>query len=216
VSIVDDTWIVTPVRGFVQGKSRLAPVLAPGERERLTRELLARTLGAAIAACTRPDRCIVVSPDPRARDYATGLGAVALEDPEPGASQSTGEASLNAALSAGATEAARLGASRVLVLAADLPGISADVLVRFTRASSPGGACIAADRHRRGTNALLLPAGAEAALRFGPDSLRAHREAFATLGIPLGEWHEPALAFDLDTPEDWTRARRQALLQGST
>ena len=215
MNITDDTWIVTPVRGFGQGKSRLTPILTAHERERLTRELLARTLGAAIAACARADRCIVVSPDPRARDYAAGLGAVALEDPEPRASRSTGDATLNAALSAGAGEAARLGASRVLVLAADLPGISPDALVRFGRAPRPGAARIAADRHGRGTNALLLPAGAEAALRFGQDSLRAHREAFATFGIPVSEWHDPALAFDLDTPEDWAEARSQALLEGS-
>lgn len=205
-------WVVVPVRGFAQGKSRLAMTLAPEAREQLNRDLLARTLEAATTACGRPDRCVVVSPDAQARAMATAAGAGACDEPAPRAGARGPDASLNAALAAGVRHVARLGATHVLLLAADLPAIDADAIARFAASARPGTACLAPDRHGRGTNALLLPVGAEAALRFGADSLREHRIAFAALGIPLTEWHDPALAFDLDTPEDWALATGRAPL----
>lgn len=206
------TWVVVPVRGFAQGKSRLAATLEPAQRARLNRELFARTLAAVTAACGRAERCIVVSPDRDVRHHATALGAAAIDEPAVCAREGGVEAGLNAALATGAQVAARRGALRVLLLAADLPGIGADPIARFAAAADEGAAAIAPDRHRRGTNALLLPAGAEAALRFGANSLAAHRAAFAALGIALREWDDPALAFDLDTPEDWACEERRVLV----
>jgi 2-phospho-L-lactate guanylyltransferase len=68
-------------------------------------------------------------------------------------------------------------------------------------------------RRRRGTNALLLHPPQLIPFTFGPDSFEAHRQAAQALGLEPVIYESPAVAFDLDTPEDWAELKlKQASL----
>ncbi len=110
---------------------------------------------------------------------------------------------LNANLHAGLDYAKRAGARRVLVLAGDLPLLTADDVRQMVNVPS-GTVVIAPDRHGRGTNALSLPLpqADEFVFAFGPDSLRRHAQEATRLGLLMTAIHSPGLARDIDEPED--------------
>ena len=95
------------------------------------------------------------------------------------------------------------GAARLLILAADLPGVDTAALVRLQRAIPAHAAAVISDKTRTGTNGLLLPANANIRFAFGAGSLERHRAALEALGIDTHIWHDRALAFDLDTAADY-------------
>jgi 2-phospho-L-lactate guanylyltransferase len=65
------------------------------------------------------------------------------------------------------------------------------------------GCVLVPDRHGAGTNVLgLMPARADL-FRFGERSLDKHRRAAAEAGLTVRVQTDPALALDLDTPEDY-------------
>ena len=67
---------------------------------------------------------------------------------------------------------------------------------------------IAPDRAGKGTNLLHLPATAVGAFRFkfGPGSFRSHLFESLRIGCEPSIFHSPAAAFDLDTPDDLSKA----------
>ncbi|WP_165874410.1 2-phospho-L-lactate guanylyltransferase [Rubrobacter taiwanensis] len=183
-----------PVRGLGSSKSRLGPVLAPGERE----ALVARMLGGVISAL-RESGCAevcVVSPDPRALKLAGRAGARPLRQRGAG---------LNPALEEARRQALKAGAQTLLALPADLPLLGAGDVRELLAA---GSACaISPDATDSGTNALLLRPPDALPFRFGPGSFRAHLEEAAARGVELRVCRTPGLAFDLDTPADLARLR---------
>lgn len=197
------------MRGLASGKSRLAAVLSVDERRALNAQLLVRALDAIAQSGVAPvsggnapasagntlARCIVVSPDPEALELARSRGAHALEE--------SGDAGLNAALELARTAAIVRGAATLLILAADLPLVDAAALEQLRRAIPEHAAAVIPDKSRTGTNGLLLPANADIRFAFGADSLERHRAALEALRIDTQIWHDPALAFDLDTAADY-------------
>ncbi|MGH2387024.1 MAG: hypothetical protein ACRDIE_02380, partial [Chloroflexota bacterium] len=110
---------------------------------------------------------------------------------------------LNAALRQAAEIAVRGGARALLVLHADLVGISAAAIDEMVRAMPEGpGVVLAPDRRRVGTNALLTRPPLAIPFLFGPGSFEAHRRLAEALDVPLVVHDSPALADDLDTPDD--------------
>jgi 2-phospho-L-lactate guanylyltransferase len=92
----------------------------------------------------------------------------------------------------------------MLILPIDLPGISPEALTRIVDvlgSERPPLVAIVADRHGRGTNALLLAPPGVIDVCFGGDSHGAHVAAAAAAGARLIELGGP-LTDDLDTPED--------------
>lgn len=200
---------LVPVRGLEAAKSRLGEALDAEERRELVEHLLARTIAAA-AAVPGVAAVAVVSPDPAALALATGLDAVAVRQ--------TGEG-LNEGLAAGRDRAVADGADALLVVPADLPGVSAGGLAAVVEAAQAAAADWAAghpiivlvtDRSGDGTNALLLAPPDAIPFRFGPGSRAAHEAAARAAGAAYVEVAGP-LDLDLDTPDDLLAAEARGL-----
>jgi 2-phospho-L-lactate/phosphoenolpyruvate guanylyltransferase len=192
------TWALVPIRGLETAKSRLGGNLDAEERRDLVVDLLRRTLVA-----TRDARVIagtiVVTMDPEAAGIARDHRAVGLVERAPG---------LNGAISAARSVAVARGASAVLVLPADLPAISADVIGQLVGAASAavdrhaaGLVALVTDQHESGTNALLISPPGLIDPRFGLGSRALHRAAAESAGATFVEVDGP-LALDVDTPAD--------------
>lgn len=199
-------WAVVPIRGLRTAKTRLSPDLDPAERLTLVTEMLRRTLVATRDA-ESIEGTVVVTLDPAVAGIATAHRAVGLVDILPG---------LNEAILAARSLAVSREASAVLILPADLPSVTAErleALVSEARGALAGAAdagrgipahglvAVVPDRHREGTNALLVAPADLIEPDFGPGSGAAHRAAAAAVGAFYLEMDGP-LTLDVDTPAD--------------
>jgi len=187
-------WTIVPMRGLASGKSRLAPALDAPDRLQLCTRMLLGTLDAVRATFGSLDRCIVVSADAAARSLAQASGARTLCDP-PGAG-------LDRALDAARELARSEGATRLLLLSADLPDIDRPALQSVLASAQHAAPVLFADKYGTGTNGMLVPAALPLRFAFGPGSLQRHRAALAALGVDAASSDDPRLAFDIDTPAD--------------
>jgi 2-phospho-L-lactate guanylyltransferase len=185
---------IIPVGTLDGAKSRLGQVLDAEERLELTMLLARRTI-AAVVATSGIANTIVVTPDDAIRGLADELGARPLRQRDRG---------LNHGITAARDEAIAAGAGAILILPIDLPDITPDAIEDLlTPLADPRRPLVAivADRHGRGTNALLLAPPDAIEVRFGGDSRRAHVAAAEMADARLVELGGP-LALDVDTPED--------------
>ena len=185
---------IVPVGSLEGAKSRLGEVLDAEERRDLVTRMLVRTIEAGLGA-TGIAETIVISPDPDALAIAAAAGARTMRQRTQG---------LNQALDWARDDAAAGGATAVLILPIDLPLVTAGALERVLAAADSGPEPVVAlvpDRHRRGTNALLIRPPGAIAFAFGGDSRDAHAAAAAAGGVRFLELESP-LSVDLDTPED--------------
>ena len=192
------TAVVIPVRTFEGAKSRLGAVLDAEERRDLVERLLKRTIAAALATPGVAE-VVVVSPDPGVLEVAVTAGARPLLQRSRG---------LNPALHEGR---AAIRSDRLLVLPADLPGVTADALAAILAAGDAAGApavVLAPDRHGRGTNALLLAPPDVIDPAFGGDS-RADHAWLASSADAVFVEVPGELALDIDTPDDLLLAETQ-------
>jgi 2-phospho-L-lactate guanylyltransferase len=190
---------VVPIRSWQNGKTRLASVLSSGAREALMRRAATGVVQAAVASGA-VDAVLVVSPDPAVLGWAGEIGSPVLALEQLGALPG-----LNGAIEAGRNWAQSQSADGILSLFADLPLLEAgDVRSMTTR---PEDAVFGPDRNSQGTNALLLRTrGAGAAFRFafGQGSLARHEAEAKRLGLTVAREERMGIAFDVDTPQDWT------------
>ena len=185
-------YAVVPVKDLRGTKSRLAPVLDPGARAGLTLYMMGRVVG-AIREAGIEDVC-VVSPDRMVLEEAKRRGATPLIQESRG---------LNPALEEGRRRAMGLGASKLLVLPADLPLLDAeDVLAVLREAGGEPTVVIAPDGARSGTNALLIQPPDVLPFAFGTGSFEAHVGAARRRGLDVRVCERSHLAFDLDTAGD--------------
>jgi 2-phospho-L-lactate guanylyltransferase len=189
--------IVIPIRSLSDSKTRLSPVLDPAARSALTREMLDRVVRAALGAVSRAE-VVVISPDPDA------LAEVGRVDPSIRLIlQDSKRPGLNPALEQAATAMRELGVSTILILPADLPLVSSADIDNLLRRDAP--VVIAPDRHRMGTNALMVRLdafGEPFVFQFGEESFGKHQDEAARLGVDAVTATAPGTSFDLDTPED--------------
>ncbi len=187
-------WAIVPVKPLRRGKSRLAGALSEEERIELNESLLKHTLK-TLTGLKEVEQVLVVSRDPQALTLARQHGARTVRE--------DGQPLLNTALTR-ATIVAQVYATRgVLILPADLPLISEeDVLTLIERADEPPVVVIAPDRHRKGTNALLLSPSGLIEYDFGENSFEKHCELAKAAGARLEIVDLPTLGLDLDLPED--------------
>ena len=196
--------VIVPHRGVNDGKSRLSAVLNDAARARLNRWLLTRTLRQVSAWLGNAQRCVVVSPCEVTLALARKAGAVALQEHSGAYSSKRG---LNAALAQAAAHAAALGAQRLLILPCDLPRLDVAALEAMENNPVFGkGVVIAPDRHFEGTNALLVDAGVRK-FAFGKNSYTRHIAQGEARGVRTFPCVNAALAFDLDTAEDFAEWR---------
>lgn len=192
-------WVIVPVKSIANGKSRLAPILGRQRRQRLNREMLARTLFVA-AAVVGMRHVIVVSHCPETRRIAGSLGIRTLREPR--------GIGLNRGLDLGRRFAVSRGGSGVLIIPSDLPLVFPMDLRHVLRLGRRSRAIvICRDRHGRGTNALYLKRPYKFRFRFGENSAKAHCDE-ATMRARIAFYLDTErLGFDLDTPSDYQDLR---------
>jgi 2-phospho-L-lactate/phosphoenolpyruvate guanylyltransferase len=202
---------VVPVRSLADGKERLGPALDAEERETLILGMLLNTLE-VLRAAPAVRRVLVVSRDEVVLALASECGANAVAEPAGG--------DLNSALAAGRDAALASGGRAVLYLPADLPLLGLDAVERLVDAAD---AALAAGGGRPlvviapadvggGTNALLVSPPTVIDPSFGGRSFEAHARAAAAAEATVQVVVDPALGFDLDTPDDLERLDATHLL----
>lgn len=181
-----------PVKDLPRAKARLAPALDDANRRELVVALFRDVLEAALA-CPALDGVAAVTRDADVLAMATEAGANGLATP----------GGLNEALSAAANAVAERGIERIVVLAADLPLVTSDAIDAVAQSDVDVAIVPSLDG---GTNALALPPNAFE-FHYGPQSAQRHLDAAETAGLSTQRLDLPALALDIDTPDDLKRLR---------
>jgi 2-phospho-L-lactate/phosphoenolpyruvate guanylyltransferase len=194
-------WAIVPVKPMRLGKSRLANVLSEDDRAQLNRQLLVHTVD-TLKSIPEIEHVLVVSRDQAALALARDHGARTVQE--------DGAPHLNVALTRATFVARAYNTHGVLVLPADLPLITvADIRAMMECASNPPVVVVAPDRHRNGTNALLISPPGLIKYEFGLRSFERHCELAAKAGARLEICNLPSLAFDVDWPEDLELLKNQ-------
>ncbi len=206
--------VIVPARGSGVGKSRLGEALDAEERLTLVVGMLLRTLEvlAAWPAC-RSIHVVTADTQLRALVRSSATAASAMTESQP--------SGLNSALRDGREKAVRSGATAILYLPADLPHLTTVALDRMLEAADAALAAgsglplvvVAPADARVGTNAMLVAPPDTIDPHFGEASLEAHIRAASHADASLQLVHDPALAFDLDTPDDLERLETARLLE---
>jgi FO synthase len=181
-------WSLTALKPPGEGKSRLAGALAPEERRVLVAGMLTHVLD-TLSATSDIERVAVVGCD----QHRLPADVIRLEDAGGG---------LNEALTLAAHHAAAAGATRVLIVHADLPRLRSEDAAALIEGSRRCGIALAPDHRGTGTNALCAPLPLPITLEFGPGSFGRHLKQTAALGLAPAIVRLPGLAFDLDELED--------------
>ncbi len=196
----DGIWCVIPIKDLVNAKTRLAPLLAPEERQGLFQAMAEDVLAAAAGAVGLAGT-LVLTNDPSASELAKRYGARVEGEPE------------NIGQSEAVERAARLlkeeGAEGVLTLPADVPLVTSseiDLMLAQHPKARPA-MSIAPDHARRGSNCLVLTPGDLISLHFGHVSFEPHLAEAARAGVVPNIIEDLiGIAIDVDTPEDLGRA----------
>jgi len=187
-------WAIVPVKPLRVGKSRLASVLSQDERADLNRRLLEHTL-ATLTTIPEIEQVLVISRDPAALALAREHGARTVQE--------NGSPQLNLALTRATLLVKNYNLQGVLVVPADLPLLTRqDVHAMLERATDPPVVVLAPDRHRKGTNALLVCPVGLIDYDFGSNSFQRHCKRAVEAGARLEIVELPSLALDMDLPED--------------
>lgn len=189
------TIAVVPLRDGHSGKTRLADELTPAERSDVVAILARHVVGVLLR--TNVERILVVTSDPNfvARTLAPNPRLQVV-------TQSAARPGLNAAVTIGHEVAVAQGATRLLVMHADLPIVQPEDIRMLLSETEP--LVLAPDRDGSGTNALLLDASIDTfRFQFGSRSRFAHLAEAAALGLSAAVVQRPGTETDLDTTADW-------------
>jgi 2-phospho-L-lactate guanylyltransferase len=187
-------WAIVPVKPLRRGKSRLSGVLSLEARTALNHFLLSNTLE-ILASIPEIECSLVVSRDPEALTIAREYGAKTVQ--EQGAPQ------LNIALTRATMVASSHSVQAVLVVPADLPLLTReDIQEVVGRSINPPVVVITPDRHKKGTNALLISPSGIIQYQYGPGSFQKHCEQAIKAGARLEICECRSVALDIDYPED--------------
>ena len=182
-------WAVIPVKSPPGRKSRLAVALDDRRRDALVHRMAAHVAETALRARGIDQVAFVAA-------SGDGLPAeiTVLRDAGP---------HLDAAARSALAQVAVLGASRIVLIAGDLPLVTASDVERLAVPPSDAIA-IAPDRHGTGTNAisLPLPAAESFGFAFGAGSFARHQAEAERLGLRVETVRSDGLARDVDEPPD--------------
>jgi 2-phospho-L-lactate/phosphoenolpyruvate guanylyltransferase len=183
--------LAVPVKSLDQAKRRLAGVLARPERAALTIAMLEDVLDACLPQARW--EVWVISRDEVVLGVARGRGARPVSE--------SGGSLLQAVHQLESMVPGRT--SRLAVLLADLPFLTADALAgALARQAAVVAAPAASDG---GTNLLVRTPPTSIDARFGRSSHPKHRAAAYREGVTFQDVRSPELAFDLDRPQDLVR-----------
>lgn len=199
-----------PVKAFAEAKSRLAAVLSPADRERLSRQFLVGTLQ-MLSRVRQVAQVAVVSSDPIALELASSCG-VHVWDERLWINEGAMPGDLNWALKAAAQQAEERGARALMIIPTDLPlAEPADlesVLALVGDDGGPPAVVVVPDRRGEGTNLLALRPTRAIPFLFGRGSLERHRRACLARRVPFHSFQKSGLMLDIDLPEDLELLRR--------
>lgn len=198
-------WAIVPLKSPESAKSRLRGVLDDELRRKLFFAMGAHVVR-TLRATAGVDGVSVTTSSAEVAAMAAALGAhVDLQRDDGG----TAQACLHAL--------ARLDPAipSVLMISGDLPLLSSDALEPLIALAAVAPVIAAvADRHRRGTNALLCAPPHLIEPAFGVDSFRRHGELASARGVALRSVECAQIAFDIDTADDLDALRRQDACEG--
>ncbi len=191
-------WAVIPVKDLAGAKQRLAPVLAPKERQELFLAMLEDVL-AALVTTSSLDGIAMITRDANARDMARQVGAeVISEDKNDGQT---------AAVNFGIAQLMSRGVSMILQVPADVPlalPSEFEKAITIHRAVITPAVTIVPARDQQGSNCVLCSPPNALPLRFGNNSFYPHLDAAHRLGIQPTILPLSGLGLDIDTPDDLT------------
>jgi 2-phospho-L-lactate guanylyltransferase len=184
--------ILVPIKNLADAKQRLSTVLSPEDRHALARAMCEDVLQALADWRNRPPVAVVTS-DPFARDLAARFNFEVINDDNSGETH---------AIEMATATCKAHGATRTLVVPADIPLIEVAELQKIVDAAPAQGAVLVPDAAGRGTNAALRSPCDLFPLRFGNDSYLPHLAAAKATGLPCVVLHLASIARDVDRPED--------------
>lgn len=187
-----------PVKRRVLGKSRLA-TLGDDVRTDLVAAFAFDTV-AAVVGTPGIALTLVVTDDFRLAEQVSALGAAVIPD---------GGSGLNETLVQAAAEVARRDPElEPLVVCADLPGLTPEILMGILDAAPDAAPAFVPDAAGTGTTIYLAPDAESFTPSFGADSALAHRDTGA---VELKVSIDSPARHDVDTPDDLERLRRLGL-----
>lgn len=184
------TTAVVPLKALNDAKGRLANAVPAGERRKLVAWMLDRVLRAC-ETCPDIDDVLVVAGDERSAELAAAHPSVStIVVKRPG---------LSAAMAA--ADRATQGAATTIVVAADLPELTAqDLSAVLAAAHGCSRAVVLSRTSDGGTGALLRRPPDIITTAFGPGSAGIHMSLARAAGITPRRVDRPGLVRDVDTP----------------
>ncbi len=201
---------VVPFKGTAQVKQRLAPALAPAQRQELALAMLDDVLR-SLSAVTELAAVLVVTVDPSAVSLAAQFGARVSSDHA---------CEGHTAAVAGAAHRLAAQGLGLLTVPGDIPLVEPDdIRTLLASHDAARGFTIVPARDDMGSNAILCSPADAVPLRFGDNSFFPHLAAARAQDLEPQIVHCPRIALDIDTPEDLalflstpSRTRARALL----
>jgi 2-phospho-L-lactate guanylyltransferase len=186
---------LVPVKDPLQGKSRLAGLLAAPERIELNTRLARQTFDCCVGVFGAQQTVAVTASDAMAAEaQARGMRVV----------REAAHGDLNAALVLSARDAIAQGAQALLVVPTDLVLLTRENLWSVLEALLRMQGCVLVpDRRGTGTNMLGIAPARQDLFQFGERSFERHQQAVRDAGLPLNVLADAALALDLDLPGDY-------------
>jgi 2-phospho-L-lactate guanylyltransferase len=176
-------------------------MLSEDERADLNRRLLVHTL-TILGSIPEIEHILVISRDPAALSLARNHGARTVQE--------NGTPQLNVALARATVVVKNYHTHGVLIVPADLPLLTPeDVRLMLDHATAPPVVVVAPDRHKEGTNCLLICPVGLIEYEFGPGSFQKHCAQAIRAGARLEIVDLPSLALDMDLPEDLDQVSRE-------
>ena len=177
--------VVIPIKAFGQAKDRLSGVLTADQRNRL-----ARATARGVLESVRGAPVFVVCNDHDVTEWAQTHGATVVQQSGTG---------LNVAVHEGISAAHEY--ERVMIVHSDLP-LPNNLRELLVSTIASNTVTIVPDRHRDGTNVLIIPSGVDFHCHYGAQSFPAHMAEANKLGLSLQIIEDDELALDIDTPDD--------------
>jgi 2-phospho-L-lactate guanylyltransferase len=182
-------WAIIPLKDFKQAKLRLRETLTEPACAALAKAMAEDVL-AAVGEAASVQHCLLVG----AADAQALAQKFSYDYCDDADCQG-----LSAAVKAAARQAARCGASSVLVIPGDLPGLRAGDIDELVSLHN-GGLTLCAASSDGGSNALLLTPADSINFCYGPDSAAQHLAAGLAAGLDVQQLDLPAFARDIDSP----------------
>jgi 2-phospho-L-lactate guanylyltransferase len=189
------TLAVLPIKSFDAAKQRLSATLQGGSRHILAQAMFFDVL-AVLRRARRVDSVAVVTDDHEVEAVLRGDPVTVLRENR--------RAGQSAAAAIGIDYALAEGFQRVLLVPGDTPLLDPEEIDRLLESSRVDrlAVTIVPDRHREGTNALLLSPPEALAPSFGPGSLERHLAAAQEAGVSCEVEELDSLMLDVDTSDD--------------